>query len=208
MKKRDLNKKVKMLLKERSHINLNLGCGEEPQRGFINVDMLNLPGVDVVWDLEEYPWPFPENSIDLIVASQLVEHVNPHKGNFIKFMDEAWRVLKVHGQFMLATPYAGSMGYFQDPTHCNPCNEYTWEYFDPISPMTKGALYLNYRPKPWKIVENSWYQNGNLEVLLEKRPDDKSYHPPESVEIKDKDITDHHKRQVLLSSRERNERGK
>lgn len=177
-----MNKKLRELFKNRSHININLGCGDIPQFGFINVDMLNYPGVDIVHDLEVFPWPFPDNCADLLVASQLVEHIDPHKGVFLRFMDEAWRILKPKGQFMIATPYAGSVGYFQDPTHCNPCNEYTWEYFDPFGPLTGGKMYENYRPKPWKIVESSWYQNGNLEVVLEKRIDDRSYHPYQTYE--------------------------
>jgi SAM-dependent methyltransferase len=168
---------IKALLKEKAKVNINLGSSDALMPGFINVDMVKAPGIDVVHDLESFPWPFPDECADLVIASQLVEHINPHKGVFLRFMDEAWRILKPGGQFMISTPYAGSAGYFQDPTHCNPCNEMTWEYFDPLSPTTGGKIYENYRPKPWKIVENSWYNNGNLEVVLEKRKDDPSYHP-------------------------------
>ena len=122
-----LKYQVNRLLKDRSQVNINLGSGDTPQHGFINVDIKNLLGIDIIWDLEEFPWCFPDECADLLVASQLVEHINPHKGVFVKFMDEAWRILKPKGQFMIATPYAGSVGYYQDPTHCNPCNEFTWE---------------------------------------------------------------------------------
>lgn len=109
---------VRTLLKTKTHINVNLGAADSPMTGFINVDMQDLPGVDVVWDLEKFPWPFPDSCVDLLIASQLVEHIEPHGGIFIRFMDEAWRILKPKGQFMIATPYAGSAGYYQDPTHC------------------------------------------------------------------------------------------
>jgi SAM-dependent methyltransferase len=171
---------TKDLLKSKTHININLGAGEAPIAGFINVDLKSLPFIDVVWDLEQFPWPFPDECADLIVASQLVEHINPHKGIFMKFMDEVWRITKTGGQFMIATPYAGSVAYYQDPTHCNPCNEMTWEYFDPFGPTSGGGLYKNYKPRPWKIVENSWYSQGNMEIILEKRPDDPSYHLPDT----------------------------
>ena len=171
--------KVKLLLKLKSHININLGSSGNLITGFINVDIVKQPGVDVVWDLERFPWPFPDNCADLLIASQLVEHIDPHGGIFIKFMDEAWRILKPKGQFMIATPYGQSAAYVQDPTHCNPCNELTWSYFDPADDMTKGMLYTNYHPKPWKILENSWYSQGNCEILLEKRPDCSKYHTPD-----------------------------
>lgn len=177
----DIKERVKLLLKLKSHININLGAGETLVKGFINVDMVEKPGIDVVWDLEEFPWPFPDNCADLLIASQLVEHINPHKGVFIQFMDEAWRILKVGGQFMISTPYGSSDAYVQDPTHCNPCNQLTWSYFDPMDDMTGGNLYKNYKPNPWKIIENSWYSNGNMEILLEKRPDDPKYRTPEII---------------------------
>jgi hypothetical protein len=96
-------------------------------------------------------------------------------------MDEVWRITKPKGQFMIATPYGSSEAYVQDPSHCNPCNERTWSYFDPFDEMTNGALYTNYRPKPWRILENSWYSQGNMEIILEKRLDDPKLH--------EKDIT-------------------
>ena len=165
---------LKKFLKHQKFVKVNLGSGSDGQPDFINVDYTAYPNVDVVWDLEKFPWPFPSESVDLLIASQLVEHINPHGGIFIKFMDEAWRIMKPKGKFMIATPYGLSSAYAQDPTHCNPCTEMTWCYFDPFDPYgTK--LYENYHPKPWKIVENSWYTNGNIETVLERRPYEKTY---------------------------------
>lgn len=69
---------------------------------------------------------------------------------------------------MLATPYAGSSGYWQDPTHCNGVTEKTIAYFCPdLAPN----LWAFYKSKPWKIIPDAfkWVSNGNLEVILEKR---------------------------------------
>jgi predicted SAM-dependent methyltransferase len=156
-------------------VKVDLGCGQNKNEGFLGIDIEPHKGVDIVWDLEEYPWPLPDECAELVVASHLVEHIEPHKGNFIKFMNEAWRILKVGGKFMIACPYAGSPGFYQDPTHCNPINEVTWTYFDPLNEPTQGMLYRIYHPKPWKILQNTWMEIGNMEVALEKRKEDKSY---------------------------------
>ena len=50
--------------------------------------------------------------------------------------------------------------------NCNQVNEATWMYFSP-APEHK-ILYDFYKPKPWKIEKNIWYENGNIEVLLSK----------------------------------------
>lgn len=170
-----INKKIEHLLKSKSHVNISLGGGSTVARNFINVDIKPGVDVDVVHDLETYPWPFPDECADLLVASHIVEHINPAKFGFIKWMDEAWRILKVGGQMMVSTPYAGSMGYWQDPTHVNGCNEVTWYYFDPFQQIDGKDLYHIYKPKPWKVADVGWHQDDNLEVLLEKRREDKKY---------------------------------
>lgn len=92
-------------------------------------------------------------------------------------MNEIWRVLKPGAQLAIVVPHASSPGFAQDPTHVNMINETTMHYFDPDPERkTMGmALYQFYRPKPWKIVVQYFNPMGNLEILLEKRLEDKSY---------------------------------
>ncbi len=168
-------KKIKELLKKYNQgVKLDLGGGANPQFGFINIDYRALPQVDIVQDLEKFPWPLPDNCASMAMASHVIEHIDPHGGVFMRFMDEVWRVLKPGGQFMLSFPYAGSPGYWQDPTHCNGCTEVTFAYFDPLE--AGGYLYKIYKPKPWRIVFSSWSMVGNMEVVLEKRKEDPSYY--------------------------------
>jgi len=169
---------LKQLLKEKQGIRLDIGCGGNKQPGFVGIDYRKLDGVDIVQDLETFPWKaLKDESVLVAVASHVVEHINPAKGIFIDFMNEVWRILKPDGEFAIVTPYAGSHGYFQDPSHVNPCNETTFSYFDPLDTRTNGQLYKIYKPKPWKIKEGtlSLRKEGNLEVVLIKRRMDKSY---------------------------------
>jgi SAM-dependent methyltransferase len=165
-------KDIEQLLKSKSGIRLDIGGGNNPNPGFVNIDILPLKNVDIVWDLETFPWPLPDECALTVTASHVLEHINPHKGVFIGVMNEIWRVLKPGDQFAFVVPYGESPGFIQDPTHCNPMNETTMHYFDPLSPT---MLYQFYRPKPWKIVRQYFNPVGNLEVLLEKRLEDKSY---------------------------------
>ena len=144
-------------------IRLDLGCGEHKQETFVGLDVRPLPGVDIVHDVQDIPWPLPDECCLTVLASHLVEHINPAGGGFLRFMDEAWRVCVVGAQFAISCPYAGSPGYWQDPTHCNGCNQATWAYFDP-----RQSLYAIYRPRPWHIEHITWNPVGNMEVLLRK----------------------------------------
>lgn len=165
MSKTDRSALIKKLLCERSGINLDVGCGSNKQEGFVGLDIRPLPGVEIVHDFEQFPYPLPGECCNSILCSHVVEHVAPHRFGFINFMNELWRISKPGARLMIATPYAGSHGYWQDPTHCNPCNETTFAYFDPSHP---SGLFWIYQPKPWRIVTNAWHANGNLEVVLEK----------------------------------------
>lgn len=178
-------KAIDAILKEKSGIKLDIGCGKNKQEGFVGIDYREWPGVDIVHDLEKTPWPLPDECVTTAMASHVLEHINPHNGVFIDVMNEIWRIVKPGGQFVFTVPYAGSPGYWQDPTHCNGITEATVYYFDPDPEgrYVGGRLYAFYEPKPWKIEFMAADRNGNLEVLLRKRKDDKSYHKPANEDI-------------------------
>lgn len=158
-------KKNLKLLNSLKGISLDIGCGGNKQPGFVGLDIRPLPGVDIVHDMEQIPYPIPDEICNVILASHVVEHINPARFGFVNVMNEWHRLLKPHGRLLISLPYGFSYGYVQDPTHCNPCNEATWAYFDPTHP---SGLYGIYTPKPWKIIVSSLHTNGNMEVVLEK----------------------------------------
>jgi hypothetical protein len=150
-------------------IRLDVGCGDNKQDGFVGMDRQARDSVDVVHDWNIFPWPFDDESVIVAVASHVIEHVNPADGHFVDWMNELWRVMTVGGEVALSLPHGSSQGYLQDPTHCNPCNEATFAYFDPEEPNTGGLLWRFYRPRPWRIKYISWSPAGNIEVVLVKR---------------------------------------
>lgn len=171
--------KMKEVLAKKKYAYVDIGCGANKQGGvggnWFGIDYRKLPGVDLVQDLEKFPWAVPTESFNTAVASHVIEHINPSHGIFIKFMNEAWRILKPGGEFILGAPYAGSTGMFRDPTHVNFINEETWSYFDPEDNFYKGGLYHIYSPLPWRIKINTWHTDGNIEVVLVKREIEKTH---------------------------------
>jgi predicted SAM-dependent methyltransferase len=140
---------------------LDIGAGGNCQQGFVGVDKRELPGIQVVHDVEEFPWPFDDESAAVIMLSHLIEHIKPWLQ--IDFVNECWRVLEPGGYLLISTPYGGSYRYNQDPTHCSPWNEATVSYF------VKGTpLYEVYKPKPWKAQKVNYFIHGDLEVVLIK----------------------------------------
>jgi len=162
------------LIRDKTGFRLDIGCGANVQPGFVGMDIQPFPNC-IQWDFLKIPWkPIQSETVIQAIASHVVEHIPRvviDKGNtrwtFIEFMNEVWRVLKPDSQFMIAMPYCLSDGYYQDPTHVNPCNEKTWLYFDPEA--QNGIFWQFYKPKPWKVEFIAYDPSANMEILLTKR---------------------------------------
>jgi len=128
-------------------INLHLGAGTKILSNYINHDIAPLDGIDVVHDLNIYPWPWADNSIDSILAIDLIEHLD----NFLSVMAEIHRILKPGGILTLKVPYWNSVYAHADPTHKRGFHEFTFHFFDPDSHWCKQRPY--YTNTRFKIIE-------------------------------------------------------
>lgn len=114
-------------------VRIDFGCGQNCSRAedgskYIGVDFVQCEGVDIVHDLTKFPYPFDDNSVDEIFASHFVEHLTGE--DFMKYMDECYRILKMGGKMRLIHPYCFSARAFQDPTHKTFIPAERYQYFD------------------------------------------------------------------------------
>lgn len=107
---------------------LNLGCGRFPKSGFINLDWVRVPGVDIVHDLAELPYPFDDDRFAVIEADHVIEHL-PH---VFDVMAELHRILRPGGRLVLRVPHF-SRG-FSHPEHKRGFDATFPYYFDPEFP--------------------------------------------------------------------------
>lgn len=106
-------------------VKYDLACGQNKREGFVGIDIVKAEGVDMVFDLEAFPWPLDSDSADELHASHYIEHVH----DLFAFFDEAWRVAKDGATFTIVCPYYTSIRAWQDPTHVRPISEATFLYF-------------------------------------------------------------------------------
>lgn len=107
---------------------LNLGCGRNPIEGWINLDHMPLPGVDVVADLNACattPLALDEDSIDEFLLSHLLEHIP----NVLPLMQELHRVAKPGARMTILIPHGASDDAWEDPTHVRPYFPGSFGYF-------------------------------------------------------------------------------
>jgi ubiquinone/menaquinone biosynthesis C-methylase UbiE len=80
---------------------INMGCGKDTKKGYLNVDVVDLPGVDKLVNLNNYPYPFKSNSANEIYMN----HVLAHLDNPTAVLKECNRILKKGGKLIIIIPH-------------------------------------------------------------------------------------------------------
>jgi glycogen(starch) synthase len=84
-----------------AELRINVGCGEQPLRGYVNVDFRELPGVDVVADAARMP--FEPGSLKEVASYHLIEHFREHHARTVLLPH--WRsLLRPDGMLRVITP--------------------------------------------------------------------------------------------------------
>ena len=120
---------------------LNLGCGDTKMPNAVNIDSVKLPNVDMVFDLEKFPYPFKDRSVDEIHMYFVLEHLFDH----MSVIKELYRILKKGGMLYIRVPHGSSCyGAWGEFTHYR---GYAWGSFDIFSSGSKRGYYTDVRFK-------------------------------------------------------------
>jgi SAM-dependent methyltransferase len=106
---------------------LDVGCGNNKVGGAIGIDRVALPGVDVVHDLNSFPYPFDSNSFDEIRLIHVIEHLD----SIIRVMEEIHRIVRPGGRVTIITPHYSDFQSWNDPTHKWHLTTFSFRYFEP-----------------------------------------------------------------------------
>ena len=93
--------RLRFCLRRPANVFVNLGCGTSYIRGMINIDGNILRKKDIWLDIT-LGLPFPNDSIDGIYASHIIEHFNIN--NVRRLFSEFHRVLKPGGRVRIVVP--------------------------------------------------------------------------------------------------------
>lgn len=164
-----------------SESHLDIGCGSYPRNPF---GAKNLMGADILerkflttdskFDYikvgSDGVIPLGSDSINSVSGFDFIEHLprgsNIESNLFIKFMNEAHRVLCNEGVLLLVTPAFPSPAAFQDPTHVNFITEETVKYFTGVNP---SATHLGYGFQgKFQLVKQEWV--GPMSRIWEVTP--------------------------------------
>lgn len=96
---------------------LNLGCGQNHLDGYINVDNQARANPQVLADLEQFPWPFEDSSVDEVMLNHVLEHLGAELDVFLQIFRELYRICKNGALVKIAVPHPRHDHFLGDPTH-------------------------------------------------------------------------------------------
>lgn len=168
-------------------VRIDLGAGKNKREGFLGVDSIAFPGVDIVHDLANGAWPWADSSVDEANASHFLEHLTNLEGRAerVTFFNELYRVLKpgkrvagkIEGGFAsVVFPHWASQRYYGDPTHKEPFSEFGFYYLSkPWRAANAPHTDIEFNPKGYSCdFDASW--GYNLHAALNVRNSEYQQH--------------------------------
>jgi SAM-dependent methyltransferase len=110
-------------------LTLDIGCGNAKTAGAIGIDANPDTQADIIYDLDQYPWPVADSTFERVVCSHVVEHVS----DMIRFMEEVHRLCMPRARIDIITPHFTNRFAFTDPTHRRHLTIRSFDYFLPPS---------------------------------------------------------------------------
>lgn len=136
---------------------LNIGCGRDIKKDYINLDIIKLPWIDVVADIEK-PLPFRDNLFDEIYAEDVLEHII----NFNGLLSELHRISKSNGLIVIIVPHLSFFASYTDPTHKRFFGYHSFDYF------TQDGDYNFYTTLRFEIIRRKirffWIKNKKRKI--------------------------------------------
>jgi hypothetical protein len=98
-------------------LKFNMGSGQNPQPGYVNVDSAAASHPDEVVDLEVTPWPWPDNCADEVRFNHSLEHMGADPKVFLAIMSELYRICAPGAAVIINVPHPRHDNFINDPTH-------------------------------------------------------------------------------------------
>src|SRR5690348_13121938 len=111
-------------------LKFNMGCGQNKRDGYVNVDAAAECQPDEVVDLEQTPWPWPDDCAGEVLFIHSLEHMGADPKVFLAMMQELWRICAPGACVIIHAPHPRHDNFLNDPTHVRAITPATMALFD------------------------------------------------------------------------------
>ncbi|MBM2832851.1 MAG: Methyltransferase protein [Candidatus Brocadiaceae bacterium] len=138
---------------------LDIGMRAPDALNTIKIDTRISMGVNVLCDLNKFPYPFKDSSFQTIRIWDYLEHLD----DIVKVMEEVYRILQPGGIFKIMVPHFSNVYAFTDPTHKHFFGFRTMDYF-----VTTTKYYaLGYTTAKYEMIKTTIGFPGEAKGLKE-----------------------------------------
>jgi SAM-dependent methyltransferase len=153
---------IARILSSREKRILDIGCGTRKTPDAIGMDLDPNSGADIVWDLDDLPYPFPDDTFEMILGIHVMEHVR----NPLRIMAELHRITRPDGIVRLVVPHWTNPDWATDLTHRNCLNSYSFRNLTDARAPFPFSAEVQYRQRMTRVtLLNLWRWLG-LEWLI------------------------------------------
>ena len=174
---------------------LSVGCGNRqlPQ-DYLRLDISPSVNPDIVWNLDKFPYPLPDDQFEEIECLDVIEHV----AEIGPTLEEFHRILRPGGILRMTTPHFSCSNSFTDPTHRHHLGYFSFDYFSDQHSLSyysdarfqirtrhlqfQGGrfrrsvvsrianAYPSYYERFWTWILPAWFLHFELEAVKSSRP--------------------------------------
>lgn len=122
---------------------IDIGCGSNKEAGYLGIDRIAGPVVDIVCDICQ-EIPLPDNSAEFVMASRVLPYVD----NLFAAMAEIHRISIHKAVVCILAPYAHSFAHMSNPSFKQKFDEYTPAFYRILLPTPIRSSMPSYSRLP------------------------------------------------------------
>ncbi len=145
---------------------LNLGCGNKLLKGYVNLDKFSYYKCDVTHDLEKFPYPFKNDSVNEILLSHVLEHIGQQPDTFINIIKELYRICTNSALIIINVPHPRHEDFLSDPTHVRPITVLGLSLFD--QKLNRDWQKIGAANSPLGLIHDVNFNIEKYEYLLDE----------------------------------------
>jgi len=155
-------------------IKLDIGSGRKTFEDYITIDKDPKVGAKIKVDIEESEvlkdiynkYGIAIGAVDEIRAFHILEHLHPE--NRVKVMRLFFDLLKPGGILHIEVPIAGTVQFYQDPTHLSPWTARTFWYFTKRNKFGEAFAKRNTDARLFEKIQDEIIDEWKYRIKLKK----------------------------------------
>lgn len=140
---------------------LELGCGDRKPLRRVTVDCRRETDPDVLADLEQPRWPFPDNYAEEVHFDRSLEHMGRDFATFQAMIRELYRVCRSGARVYITAKHPWHNSFVNDPTVVRVVTPTIMAMFDRTTPMTA-------EPAPVAVANGVDFELAQRQISLDE----------------------------------------